>query len=333
MADSFKVKVSIIIPVYKVERYIERCLRSVISQTYQGELECILVDDATPDQSMEIVGNILLTYCGNISFKIIRHEQNKGLSAARNTGIKNASGEYLYFLDSDDEITPDAIEKLGALAEKYAGVDMVCGNLYVSELMTWLFIPRSFSEYLTNARQIRKAMLKRQLPITVWNKLIRRDFLIGYNLWFVEGIVHEDEVWNFFVAKNINSLAICRAATYIYYQSDSSITTTVSFHRIKSFIEITDIFIHNIDAVLSRLQRKSIFFSGYAALLLMAEISDKDAVMNIANTLKATIKPLLKQTVRHFRIIELLLLLPFYLSPVFFKAINRHFYRCLRHLM
>ena len=99
--------VSIIIPVYKVEEYLDRCVESVVNQTYTN-LEIILVDDGSPDRCPQM--------CDDWAKKDDRirvvHQQNKGLSGARNTGIREAKGEYVYFLDSDDEITHDCIETL-----------------------------------------------------------------------------------------------------------------------------------------------------------------------------------------------------------------------------
>lgn len=106
-----KMKVSIIIPVYNVSKYIERCLKSVLGQTWK-DLEIILVDDCTPDDSMDIVRGILETSSRSDIVTILKHEKNRGLSAARNTGIRQATGNYLYFLDSDDYLPANGIELL-----------------------------------------------------------------------------------------------------------------------------------------------------------------------------------------------------------------------------
>ena len=121
-------KVSIIIPVYNVAPYIKRCLDSIVAQTFQN-IECILVDDCGTDNSKEIVQQYIDNYQGYIQFKIIHHEKNLGLSGARNTGIRIATGEWLYFLDSDDAVTPNCISSLLALKDKYPDVDFVQGNL------------------------------------------------------------------------------------------------------------------------------------------------------------------------------------------------------------
>lgn len=90
-------KVSVIIPIYGVEKYISDCLNSVMKQSYTNDIECILINDCTKDQSIEIAKNLIENYDGNIDFKIYEHSVNGGLSAARNTGILEAKGDYLYF--------------------------------------------------------------------------------------------------------------------------------------------------------------------------------------------------------------------------------------------
>lgn len=99
-------RVSIIVPVYKVERYVERCLQSVTAQTYE-DIECICVNDGTPDNSFEVVKRFVAEHGSEnkkISFILVEHDQNKGLSEARNIGIRQASGDYVFFLDSDDAL-------------------------------------------------------------------------------------------------------------------------------------------------------------------------------------------------------------------------------------
>lgn len=112
--------ISVIIPVYNVEAFIIPCLRSVANQTYLGAIECLIIDDRGSDTSMEKVQNFISSYKGNVNFKILTHEKNSGLSAARNTGLDNATGDFVYFLDSDDFIDKDALEVLhNAITEEY----------------------------------------------------------------------------------------------------------------------------------------------------------------------------------------------------------------------
>ena len=104
-------KVSIIIPIYNVESYIANCLHSVFNQTYK-DLEIILVDDCGTDKSMDVAKEIIRKYKNDFHIIIEHHTYNKGLSAARNTGLKKSTGEFIYFLDSDDTISNDCIERL-----------------------------------------------------------------------------------------------------------------------------------------------------------------------------------------------------------------------------
>lgn len=217
-------KISIIIPVYNVSQYIERCLNSVLTQNYSGALECILINDCTPDNSIEIVQQIIKRYGGPIHIQLVHHIQNKGLSVARNTGIQHATGDYLYFLDSDDQITPNCISELAELVCKYNDVDIVQGNIVVTDKrFEWLEISQyKFPEYTTDTVWIRSNMLT-FIPPTAWNKLIKRSFILEHKLWFKEGIIHEDEHWKYFAHKLIRSIAFCNIPTYYYYINESSI--------------------------------------------------------------------------------------------------------------
>ena len=117
--------------VYNVEKCVAECLNSVISQTYDhSKIECIIVNDCTTDDSMDIVYEIIKKYDGGMSFIICRHEHNEGVSAARNTGIEVAKGNYIFFIDSDDYIYPNSLELLLNASKIYGYPDMVVGNFY-----------------------------------------------------------------------------------------------------------------------------------------------------------------------------------------------------------
>jgi len=104
--------ISIIIPVYNVEPYIAECVESVMRQTYTGPMECIIVDDCGTDKSIEIVKQLITEYKGPIDFRIQHHEHNRGLAVARNTDTDAATGDYIYYLDSDDWVEPNIVELL-----------------------------------------------------------------------------------------------------------------------------------------------------------------------------------------------------------------------------
>lgn len=103
--------ISVIVPVYNVEKYIERCITSIINQTFTEGVECIVINDCTPDKSMEIVERLVSKYDGSIQFKLIYHEKNKGIAAVRNTGLDTATGDYTIYIDSDDYCELDMLEK------------------------------------------------------------------------------------------------------------------------------------------------------------------------------------------------------------------------------
>lgn len=202
-------------PVYNVEPYIEECLCSVAKQTYKGEMECILVDDCGTDNSMNVIFNFIEEYNGNIIFKVLHHERNRGLSAARNTGIENSTGIYLFFLDSDDFITHDCIEVLVSSAQKYNIVDIVQSD--ICNRQKGLCIDNKVREFYNDKNEITSLFLNRNLiPVTSWNKLIRVEFLRKNNLWFKENLIHEDELFNFFLARYVESIAIVCKGTYYY---------------------------------------------------------------------------------------------------------------------
>lgn len=217
-------KVSIIVPVYNVENYVEECFSSIVGQTYAGPMECIFVDDCGKDHSVALVEGLIAAYRGPMELRMVHHECNKGLSAARNTGLREATGDYVYFIDSDDSITPECIAMLAALAEKYPGVDMVQGNL-VTDLPALRINKDLHTEYSANQLWIKKKLLSRQLPITAWNRLVRRDFLFNNGLFFEEGLIHEDELWTFILAKKLQSVALCMEYTYLYRLNPNGITS------------------------------------------------------------------------------------------------------------
>ena len=233
------VSVSIIIPVYQVEAYIEDCLRSVINQTYTGSLECVVVDDCGSDRSMELALGMIAAYKGPIRFEVVRFERNRGLSAARNAGLERATGDYVFFLDSDDEISENCIELLvsrveGEGAEGVAegdgvvvggGVEMVQG----AEKTGHQYKRRSYNVAVAEAcgnKEVRECYYKhRQMVVAAWNKLIKRSFLMENGLRFIEGVIYEDMPWTFLLLKHLSRVSFVSESTYYYRKRGDSIVT------------------------------------------------------------------------------------------------------------
>ena len=245
-----KIIISVVIPICNVASYIERCIRSVMNQTYD-DFECILVDDASPDDSIVQCERMVAEYQGGIRFKVIHHEQNRGLSAARNTGTDAAKGDFILYVDSDDEITKDCLEKLVAPVLRDKTIDMVVGNVdivYHGYKQNGLRTQKHDCENLTDNESIRHCFFEqKRMNYAAWNKLIRKDFINRYGLSFKEGVIWEDTLWTFYVMKHLDHLYLLKGVTYLYYKHSHSITTstnkeTKQFYRGLIFNEISNNF-------------------------------------------------------------------------------------------
>lgn len=216
------VSVSIVIPIYKVEAYIADCLQSVCAQTY-SQLEVILVNDATPDDSMEQAAPWIEKLRERFEVKVVTHEHNRGLSAARNTGINEATGDWIYFLDSDDEITPNCIELLVKEVEKHPDVDFVIGNVeFVGA--TWNF-PLRCDAYVVGNENILRDYTTNKWYMMAVNRLYSKNYIKKNNLYFKKGLLHEDELYSFQVASTAQAMAAVYENTYIYkVRTEGSIT-------------------------------------------------------------------------------------------------------------
>lgn len=223
--------ISIIIPVYNVELYIERCIDSVMGQTYLGEAECIIVNDGSTDGSMAIIGKKLAKYAGPIKFHVFQHQQNRGQSAARNTGTHAAQGDYVFYLDSDDALTPDCIERLAKEVESHPDVEMVVGSIDdVCDSKRQRMVDHGPACYVNNNDWIRYQFFKADSGFMglIYNRLIKTEFLRSNALFFKEGVIHEDDHWSFYVYKKLQSLAIVSECTYLRYIRPCSTMTTMT---------------------------------------------------------------------------------------------------------
>ncbi len=180
-----KIKVSVIIPVYNVEEYIEKCLDSVVNQTLK-EIEIIVVNDGTKDNSMKKIEK----YFSDSRIKII-NKQNGGLSSARNAGLEIAKGEYISFIDSDDFIEEKMLEELYNESEN--------ADIVFSNNLNYNMLDNKFSkeerEFFFDKMINKGSYICMYSSAVVWNKIYKRDFLEKNNLRFIEGIIHEDDIF------------------------------------------------------------------------------------------------------------------------------------------
>ncbi|WP_065219824.1 MULTISPECIES: glycosyltransferase family 2 protein [Butyricimonas] len=215
-------KFSIIVPVYNVKECIENCLNSVVAQLYDN-IECIIVDDCSPDDSMVVVASFLSKYKGNITFKIVTHEKNKGLSAARNSGVKVATGDYLFFLDSDDELSLNAMELFASNLKKYGDADFLIGNFEILGALN--YSPLRTEALLDSNDKILEAYILGKWYVMAWGKLINRNFFFQKNLWFKDNLLHEDELFSFRLAMFASRMVSIKENVYRYVIRNNSITT------------------------------------------------------------------------------------------------------------
>lgn len=213
-------KISVIIPVYQVEKYLERCVESVKNQTMQ-DFECILVDDGSTDRSGEMCDQYVQQQPG---FSVI-HKKNGGLSSARNAAVEVAQGEYICFLDSDDLLHPQMLELMLDAIEK-TKADMVTTGLQEFTTDTVSVQPIEQAEVDVIGQDI---FIDHLLPcnfgrisVTACGKLYRRE--IFRNLRFPEGKIYEDLHVYLDVLLSCQKIAILNTALYYYYKNPASIT-------------------------------------------------------------------------------------------------------------
>lgn len=202
------IKVSVIVPVYNVEEYIEECIESIVNQTLK-EIEIIIVNDGTKDNSMKKIEKYL-----SDSRIVIINKENGGLSSARNAGLKIARGEYVTFIDSDDFIKSTMLEEL---YNQSIGFEIIFSELIFFD--NNLKKEKFYTNFYIN-KKINKLKGSYVFPegnVVACGKLYERKFLNKNNLFFKEGIIHEDELFiiqSYFLAKKIQGVE----DRYYYYR-------------------------------------------------------------------------------------------------------------------
>lgn len=216
--------VTISIPLYKCEDFLEDCLASVKMQTYTN-IEVTLINDKTPDRSAEIAENFIAEN-NLVNWKIEHLDKNSGLSVVRNKGIDTATGKYLFFLDSDDTITPDCIQILVGISEQtHAEMtisQLECEQLESGEKSICIKI-QSEKEIITGNDQILKDFADSQLVTYAVNKLFLVDFIRKNKIHFIPGLFAQDELWTFHLVLKLNKIAIYKGITYTYFLHDQSV--------------------------------------------------------------------------------------------------------------
>lgn len=218
---------SVIVPVYNVEKYIERCVRSLFEQTLEN-IEYIFVNDYTPDRSMDILRKVMEEYPGRREqVKIVEHTENRGSATARNTGLKRASGSYIIYCDSDDWVEKEMYEEMFAKAWE-TGADIVGTDFYDDYGIRSFIHKQQFPE---NNMACVGRMLEGKLHCSTCNKLIRKD------LYDREKIVFPDRVNMWEDVITVIPLCFCAVSivylpkAYYHYVHDNSGSYTRQMSR------------------------------------------------------------------------------------------------------
>ncbi len=206
--------VSIIIPIYNQERFLPNCLISLERQTLLNK-EIILVNDGSTDNSQNIIDDFCKRHQDwNI---IVVKRPNGGLSAARNSGIKESNGKYLYFLDADDSISDNCLTDLSDLAESQSA-DMVMGENNIIKDGKVIYNKLRYDDILIVGNQkVLDYYTKRLWYNVAWNKLVKAEIIKSNQLFFSEGNIFEDNLWTFQLATYIETLGAVHLPTYNYY--------------------------------------------------------------------------------------------------------------------
>lgn len=213
--------ISVIIPVYRVENYLKRCIESVLAQTYKN-IEILLVDDGSPDECPKICDEYAKRYAHIRVF----HQNNRGLSGARNTGIDHAEGKYLAFLDSDDVYSPYFLESLYGALKKYHAQISQCRWEYMHEdSIKEAYDPQAACECLSGRQMLANLYIQTgAYYVVAWNKLYARELF--ENIRYPEGRIHEDEATTYRLFDLAETCVCVDNALYGYFVGNQGTSIT-----------------------------------------------------------------------------------------------------------
>lgn len=238
-------KVSVIVPVYNVGRFVRRCAESLLSQTLQ-DIEVIFVDDCSPDDSADIIREVISMHPERDA-RIVSHPENRGLPGARNTGLALARGEYVFHCDGDDWVEADMLEQMYALAVN-SGADVVYCDFYLSY--------EKDERYMANLRfesaeaLLRQGFLSGAVKYNVWNKLVRRSVYSDNGISFPNGHSMGEDMTMIRLLACSKTVSYLPAALYHYVQ-----TNTSAFSKTQSPKQLADV-LYNVDETVTFLKEK-----------------------------------------------------------------------------
>lgn len=288
--------ISVIVPVYNVEKYIRRCVESITSQSYNN-LEILLINDASPDDCPQICDELAKQ---DDRIRVIHLSKNQGLSVARNTGIAESSGEYLAFIDSDDYVLPDYIARLYGLLKKYSAEISITG--YIKEYATSGKRERKknddpYTLIMGRHEAMETFLYQRHFITSAWGRMFHRS-LFG-DIEFPPGRLHEDVCVMYKLLDKTSCVVYRSTKDYVYLQRPNSIVYTKQRERERDSFEFSEemrIFIESEypdlkDAVLSKyfstsililmdIPLRNIYREDHAAIISKIKEYRKSVLMN-----------------------------------------------------
>lgn len=276
----YKPLISVIVPVYKVEKYIHKCIDSLIHQTY-ANLQILLVDDGSPDNC----GKICDDYAKKDNRIEVIHKKNGGLSDARNVAIKQAVGEYIGFVDSDDYISKDMYENLYNLISQNDADVSIC-NFY--NVIKNKNIPKNEENTIKIYNKIeilKEILIDKNVQSYAWNKLYKKDLFD--NITYPVGKKYEDIGTTFYIFEKCNKIVVTGKPMYFYLYRDDSIVNTNSEQTIIDYI---DIIVERYDYIKKKYPELEKYNEEYLNKILQTANNDAKKLKVVSNKCKEKIK-------------------------------------------
>lgn len=218
------IDISVIIPVYNVVDYITDCLNSVFIQTFRGTVQVIIVDDCGTDNSITLANDFVRDHQREgYEFLLLHHDNNRGLSAARNTGLDSAKGQYVIFLDSDDQFTPDCLQLMWNYVEHDSTIYMVVGQYQLTGNESGFSKLPPEGIYDSTTSDFHSFAANQKVYVQAWNKLYRKEYLDKFGFRFPEGLNYEDVYWSYVTLCKMQRFAVVDKPTYLYLVRSGSI--------------------------------------------------------------------------------------------------------------
>ena len=253
-----EVMFSIIVPVYNVEKYLRKCIESVLCQKFKN-YEIVLINDGGTDNSLIICEEYLEKYPSKIKLLTIK---NSGVSEARNIGIKNAIGKYILFLDSDDYWKGDFLESLSRICQENYDIVLSKGFDYVYdtyvEVLEHNYIKEDF--YGLNGEESLHQYIKSPTRRwAVWQHIYNRKFLIDHKLFFMKDVLCEDVEWTYKVILETNQITVFNNKFYQYRaERPGSIMNSISFKKWKDITSHCELWLNRLDTISSKILQEEL---------------------------------------------------------------------------